>query len=96
MPHRNRAKVMNESISQTSGGLKKNDLKYNKSGRIVSVAKSKPLDSKLTKNEFYCVSCRDRTKCENVMKTQVRGTGQPILKGYCVKCGNKVAKFVKA
>lgn len=96
MQHRDRVKVMNGTISQTSGGLKKKDLKYNKSGRIVSVAKSKPLKSKLKKNEFYCVSCRNRAKADDVKKVKARVTGQPMLKGYCVECESKVAKFIKA
>ena len=35
-----RAQVMNGTAQQTSGGLKKNNLKYNGSGRIVSKKKS--------------------------------------------------------
>lgn len=35
-----RAQVMNGSKDQTSGGLTKKDLKYNKQGRIVSKKKS--------------------------------------------------------
>lgn len=91
-----RVRVMNGKISQTSGGLGKKDLKYNKSGRIVSVAKSNPLKGKLKTNEFYCVSCRGRTKAVDVKNTKARMTGQPMLKGYCNKCENKVTKFVKA
>lgn len=94
--HRDRVKVMNGTISQTSGGLKKKDLKYNKTGNIVSVKKSNPLKSKLKKNEFYCVSCRGRSKADGVKNAKARVTGQPMLKGHCVKCENKVAKFVKA
>jgi hypothetical protein len=94
--HRDRVKVMNGSISQTSGGLKKKDLKYNKRGRIVSVAKSNPLKSKLKKNEFYCVACKCRAKADEVKSAKARKTGQPMLKGYCSKCESKVAKFVKA
>ena len=35
-----RAQVMHGNADHTSGGLKKGDLKYNKSGRIVSRKKS--------------------------------------------------------
>jgi len=91
-----RVKVMNGTISQTAGGLKKKDLKYNKRGEIVSVNKSHPLKSKLKKNEFYCVACRGRAKAEGVKQTKARVTGQPMLKGHCNKCDNKVAKFIKA
>tara|TARA_B110000285_G_scaffold173080_2_gene193926 strand:- start:542 stop:820 length:279 start_codon:yes stop_codon:yes gene_type:complete len=35
-----RAQVMNGTAKQTTGGLKKANLKYNKSGRIVSKKKS--------------------------------------------------------
>lgn len=35
-----RAEVMHGTAQRTSGGLTKNDLKYNKSGRIVSKKKS--------------------------------------------------------
>ena len=35
-----RAQVMHGTADHTSGGLKKGDLKYNKSGRIVSRKKS--------------------------------------------------------
>ena len=35
-----RAQVMHGTALKTAGGLKKTDLKYNKSGRIVSRAKS--------------------------------------------------------
>ena len=35
-----RAQVMNGNARKTSGGLTKNDLKYNKQGRIVSRKKS--------------------------------------------------------
>lgn len=93
---RDRVKVMNGTISQTSGGLKKKDLKYNKRGRIVSVVKSQPLKTKLKKNEFYCVTCKDRSKADDAKKTKARITGQPMLKGHCLKCGSKVAKFVKS
>jgi hypothetical protein len=94
--HRDRVKVMNGTISETSGGLKKRDLKYNKTGRIVSVSKSNPLKGKLKKNEFYCVSCKARAKGDDVKQAKARKTGQPMLKGICVKCESKVAKFVKA
>lgn len=94
--HRQRVRVMNGSVSKTSGGLVKKDLKYNKTGNIVSVAKSKPLKGKLKEDEFYCVSCRARRKADEVKKGKARVTGQPMLKGYCVKCENKVVKFVKA
>jgi hypothetical protein len=92
----NRAKVMNGTVSHTSGGLAKKDLKYNKRGRIVSVAKSSPLKGKLKKNEFYCVACRDRRKSDEIKHAKARMTGQAMLKGHCVKCENKVTKFVKA
>jgi hypothetical protein len=36
-----RARVMHGTLARTSGGLTKNDLKYNKWGRIVSIRKSK-------------------------------------------------------
>ena len=39
--HGSRVKVMNGTAYETSGGLKKSDLKYNKFGRIVSILKSK-------------------------------------------------------
>ena len=94
--HRDRVKVMNGTISQTSGGLKKGDLKYNKRGRIVSTAKSNPLKGKLKKNEFYCVACQGRAKADDVIHAKARKTGQPMLKGSCVKCESKVAKFIKA
>jgi len=35
-----RAQVMHGTATKTSGGLTRKDLKYNKSGRIVSVKKS--------------------------------------------------------
>lgn len=91
-----RVKVMNGTVSQTSGGLKKKDLKQNKRGRIVSVAKSKPLGRRLKKDEFYCVACGGARKGSEVKKTKARLTGQPMLKGKCNKCNNKVTKFVKA
>lgn len=96
MPSRDRVRVMNGTIPQTSGGLKKKDLKYNKRGRIVSTVKSKPLKNKLKKNEFYCVACKSREKGDKIKQTKARVTGQPMLKGYCVKCESKVTKFVKA
>lgn len=94
--HRDRAKVMHGTMTQTSGGLTSKNLKYNKRGRIVSVAKSNPLKGKLKQNEFYCVSCRARAKGDDVKNAKARKTGQPMLKGFCVRCENKVAKFVKA
>lgn len=41
-----RAEVMHGTAHHTSGGLTKKHLKYNKYGRIVSVAKSKTAKSK--------------------------------------------------
>ena len=35
-----RAEVMHDKAEKTTGGLRKKDLKYNKSGRIVSKKKS--------------------------------------------------------
>ena len=93
--HRDRVRVMNGSLSQTSGGLREKDLKYNKRGRIVSVKKSHPIKGKLKKDEFYCVSCQGRAKADNVREATARKTGQAMLKGHCKKCEGKVAKFVK-
>jgi hypothetical protein len=41
-----RAQVMHGTAEQTSGGLTKTDLKYNKSGRIVSKKKSQTMRNK--------------------------------------------------
>jgi hypothetical protein len=56
----------------------------------------RPLNRKLKRDEFYCVSCRKACKGENIRKAKARVTGQPMLKGYCSKCDCKVNKFVKA
>ncbi len=93
---KSRVRVMNRTIDHTAGGLGKGDLKYNKQGRIVSRAKSKPLKGKLKKDEFYCVACRKRVVGEDIKKAVARVTHQPMLKGICPKCDNKVVKFVKA
>jgi hypothetical protein len=42
-----RAKVMHGGAEQTVGGLKKDDLMYNKAGRIVSKKKSETMKHKL-------------------------------------------------
>ena len=41
-----RAQVMHGTAEKTSGGLTKKHLKYNKAGRIVSVAKSNEMKKK--------------------------------------------------
>lgn len=41
-----RAQVMHGTVERTSGGLTRKDLKYNKSGRIVSVKKSSHMKHK--------------------------------------------------
>jgi DNA replicative helicase MCM subunit Mcm2 (Cdc46/Mcm family) len=94
--NRDRVRVMNGTISHTPGGLGKKDLRMNKWGRIVSVTKSRPLKGKLKKSEFYCVACQARCKSDDVKHATARVTGQPMLKGRCLKCDSKVAKFVKA
>ena len=51
-----RAEVMHGTAYKTSGGLKKNELKYNKHGKIVSRAKSakgKTLLKRLTDKGYY-------------------------------------------
>ena len=42
-----RAKVMHGGAEQTVGGLKKDDLTYNKAGRIVSKKKSTTMKNKM-------------------------------------------------
>ena len=96
MPHGTRAKVIHGNAQKTSGGLTKKDLKYNKRGKIVSVVKSHPLRGKLKADEFYCVACRNRCKASDIKHAKARKTGNAMLKGYCNKCENKVAKFVKS
>lgn len=94
---RDRVRVMNGSLTKTSGGLTSSDLKYNKRGRIVSAAKSSPMKGKLKEGEFYCVACRGKVKVEAPIKAgKARVTGQPLVRSYCKKCDNKVVKFVKA
>jgi hypothetical protein len=53
--HGSRVKVMNGTAYETNGGLKKPDLKYNKSGRIVSLLKSKTAkkEKRLEKAGFF-------------------------------------------
>jgi hypothetical protein len=41
-----RAQVMHGGAEKTTGGLTKNDLEYNKYGRIVSVKRSKTMKAK--------------------------------------------------
>lgn len=59
----------------------------------------KPLKTKLKKNEFYCVKCRNRVKCDSadicVKKIQNRKIGYiPALKCHC-KCGTSLTKFIR-
>jgi len=93
-----RVQVMNGTAKQTSGGLKKSDLKYNKRGDIVSREKSnivRPLKNKLKKNEFYCVGCRCRCVGEGIREAVARKTRQPMLKARCHSCESKVCKFIR-
>jgi hypothetical protein len=46
-----RAQVMHGTADHTTGGLKKGDLKYNKSGRIVSRKKSTHMTHKTRRNK---------------------------------------------
>jgi len=50
-----RAQVMNETAYKTKGGLKKNDILYNKNGHIVSLRKSKQAkkDNRLVKAGYH-------------------------------------------
>jgi hypothetical protein len=96
MPKRERTRVMHGNLSKTNGGLSKDNLKYNKNGRIVSKNKSKPIKGKLGVNEFYCVSCRKRVGGDNIYKEKAKKTGQPMLRAQCAVCGKNMCKFVKA
>ena len=51
-----RAEVMHDNAKKTSGGLTKNDLKYNSSGCIVSVRKSNNAkkENRLVKAGYVC------------------------------------------
>lgn len=57
-----RAQVMHGTADHTSGGLTKGDLKYNKSGVIVSRKKSKMAKARLSKDADLKAAFRENAK----------------------------------
>lgn len=59
------------------------------------------LGKKLKQQEFYCVQCRKRVKCNaddmclRKVRNYKRKGGVPMLAGHCKKCDCNVNKFVK-
>jgi hypothetical protein len=59
--------------------------------------KPKKLTKKLKENEFYCVVCRSRVKCDNIKFKKIKNSKLgyvPALTGKD-KYGDKLFKFVK-
>ena len=60
------------------------------------------LRTKLKENEFYCVSCCRRVKCnhddirfKNIKNKRAIGNKVPALKCVCKSCDTNLTKFVK-
>lgn len=57
--------------------------------------------TKLTQNQFYCVSCRKKVSshpddmCVEVFKNKRIKGGVPALRSECTKCGTNLTKFIK-
>jgi hypothetical protein len=85
--------VMRGKCKKTAGGLTKDNLTLNKSGKIVSKRKSNPLPRKMRFDQAFCLKCRSAVPILGAMKTKTR-TGLKMLKGSCGQCGTRVCKIL--
>lgn len=97
-----RVQVMRGSADKTTGGLTRDSLKKNKRGKVVYKSKSSPMKGKLKQDEFYCLSCRGRTKAQDpnklkevTIRIKKTKTNRSMVKAKCAKCESKVCKLVK-
>jgi hypothetical protein len=84
---------MRGKCQKTAGGLTIDDLRMNKSGKIVSKRKSHPLARKMRFDQAYCLRCRQPVPIEKAVMTKTK-TGLKLMKGVCGRCEKTVCKIL--